>query len=122
MSERIIYDGTDLLIDLNEKVKELETALNDLMSGGVTLALAERDYKITLRKHSLLLKDYGYTATMIDKTILGVDEVAEARYKRDVAEAIYEAKKERINCTKLEIRVLEAQIEREYGKYVGGGV
>ena len=121
MSERIIYDGTDLLIDLDEKVKELETALNDLMAGGVTLALAERDYKIALRKHSLILKNAGYTATLIDKTVLGINEVAEARYNRDVAEAIYEAKKERINCTKLEIRVLEAQIEREYGKYVGGG-
>ena len=120
MSERIIYDGADLVNTLQEKLDELETGLNDMMSGGVAKALAEQEYKIALSEASLNLKSRGYTATMIDKTVLGIEEVAKKRYLRDVAEVIYEARKERINCTKLEIRVLEAQIEREYGKYVGG--
>lgn len=121
MSERIIYDGADLVVTMQEKLEELETALNDFQTGGIALALAEQEYKVALRKNSLVLKDRGYSATLIDKVILGVKEVADTRYRRDVQSALYEAQKERINITKLEIRILEAQIEREYGKYTGAG-
>lgn len=41
-------------------------------------------------------------------------KVAEARFKRDVAEAIYKANQEAINTLKLEIRLIESQIQREY--------
>ena len=35
--------------------------------------------------------------------------------KRDVAETIYEANKEAINTLKLQIRILDTQLSREWG-------
>ena len=122
MSERTIYDGLDLAGTLQIKVQELETAQEESLSAGVALATAERDYKELLTQKSMELKELGYSVSMIDKIVLGIKAVADLRYQRDVAEVIYDARKERINCTKLEIRVLENQISREYGNKYGGGL
>ena len=51
---------------------------------------------------------------MIDKTCYGIPSVAEARFKRDVAEAVYKANLESINSLKLQMRLIENQISREY--------
>ena len=53
--------------------------------------------------------------TLIQQVVYGVPEVADKRFKRDVAEAIYRANQEAINTIKLQIRVLESQLSREYG-------
>lgn len=116
MPTKTIYDGADLIQTMKIKIQELSEAEEDARSAGVALAMAERDYKIVLNQWTLRLKNQGYAMTMIEKAIYGVKEVANARYDRDVAEVIYKAAEERINCTKLEIRVLENQITREYGR------
>lgn len=51
---------------------------------------------------------------LIDKTCYGIPSVAEARFKRDVAETVYKANQEAINSIKLQIRILDAQIAREW--------
>ena len=53
---------------------------------------------------------------MIDKTCYGIPSVAEARFKRDVAEAVYKANLEAINSIKLQMRLLENQLQREWGQ------
>ena len=52
---------------------------------------------------------------MIDKTCLGIRSVAEARFRRDVAEAVYTANKEAIQSIKLQMRLIESQLSREWG-------
>lgn len=52
--------------------------------------------------------------TLINQIIYGVPEVANLRYDRDVKEAIYNANQEAINSTKLKLRILESQINREW--------
>ena len=51
---------------------------------------------------------------MIDKTCYGIPSVAEARFKRDVAETIWKANQEAINSIKLQIRIIESQLSREW--------
>ena len=51
---------------------------------------------------------------MIDKTCYGIPSVAEARFKRDVKEAIYNANQEAINSIKLQMRIIEGQLNREW--------
>ena len=46
----------------------------------------------------------------------GIEEVADLRCMRDVAQTIYEANKEAINVLKLQIRILESQLQREWGR------
>lgn len=53
--------------------------------------------------------------TLINQVIFGVPAVAERRLKRDIEQANYDANKEHINICKLKLRILEAQLSREWG-------
>ena len=64
---------------------------------------------------ALKLRDSGIAVSMIDKVVYGVKEIAELRFKRDVADTVYQANLEAINSIKLQIRILENQISREWG-------
>lgn len=114
MSEKTILTEADLVTTLSDKIQELEKGLSDLLEGGISLASAEKEYRVTLMTKTLRLKKAGMPAGIIEKAIYGDEEVATSRYQRDVAQVVYDTLKERINATKLEIRVLEGQISREY--------
>ena len=109
----------DLLNELNQKIRELECSIKSLRKTGTAYAEAEKNYKIKLREECLKLRDDGMAIGMIDKTCYGIPSIAELRFKRDSAEAVYKANQEAINSTKLQIRILESQIEREYGNAMG---
>ena len=104
----------DLYNELNYKLKQLNESLKRLSENGSKYAEAERDYKILLRQEVLKLRDEGQAIGVISLTCYGIPKVAEARFKRDVAEAIYKANQEAINTLKLEIRLIENQLQREY--------
>lgn len=104
----------DLINDLQKYSTELDMSVKRLRRNGEALAQAEKDYKILLRQEVLKLRDEGMAVGIIDKTIYGVPSVAEARFKRDVAEAMYKANQEHINTTKLHLRIIESQISREW--------
>jgi len=105
----------ELINSLQSKTKELEISIKQLRTSGTNYANAEKEYKILLRSECLKLRDEGMAIGMIDKTCYGIPSVAEARFKRDVAEAVYKANLEAINSIKLQLRLLESQIEREWG-------
>jgi hypothetical protein len=104
----------DLINDLQKYSTELDMSVKRLRRNGEALAQAEKDYKVLLRQEVLKLRDEGMAVGIIDKTIYGVPSVAEARFKRDVAEAMYKANQEHINTTKLHLRIIESQISREW--------
>lgn len=104
----------DLMQELQLKIKQLEKAVADLRSNGTELAKAERDYKILLRQECLKLRDEGMAIGMIDKVCYGIPSVAEARFRRDVAQTTYDANQDFINSIKLQLRLIESQITREY--------
>ena len=52
---------------------------------------------------------------MIDKTCYGHPEVADLRFQRDIAETVYKANIEAINSIKLQLRIVDAQLGREWG-------
>lgn len=105
----------DLMNELQQKIKELEISIKQLRTSGTNYAQAERDYKVLLRQEVLKLRDEGQAIGVITLTCYGIPSVAEARFKRDTAEAIYKANLEAISTIKLQIRVLENQINREFG-------
>lgn len=106
----------DLYNELARKTEELNISIKKLRETGTAYAEAERDYKILLRQECLKLRDDGMAIGMIDKTCYGIPSVAEARFKRDVAETIWKANMEAINSIKLQIRIIENQLQREYGR------
>lgn len=104
----------DLINELEQKIKELEVSIKQLRLSGTNYARAERDYKILLRMECLKLRDEGMAIGMIDKTCYGIPSVANARFQRDVAETVYKANLEAINSIKLQMRIIENQIQREW--------
>lgn len=104
----------DLLEELIQKTKELDISLKQLRKTGSEYAKAERDYKVLLRQEVLKLRSEGEAIGVITLTCYGIPSVAEARFKRDVCESIYKANQEAINTLKLQIRLLESQISREW--------
>lgn len=107
----------DLFSEIQELIKKLNVAIKTLSTNGQALAEAERDYKITLRQEALKLRqEKGMPVTLISQIIYGVPEVAEKRFKRDIADTMYQTNIEYINTTKLQLRILENQLSREWGK------
>jgi len=105
----------DLVNNIQSATEQLNTSLRKLRETGTEYAKAEKEYKVLLRQEALKARDSGMAIGMIDKTIYGVPEVAEKRFLRDVAETVYQANKEAINVLKLQIRIMEAQLQREWG-------
>lgn len=105
----------DLYVELQSKTRQLDIAIKQLRNTGTEYAQAERAYKVLLREECLKLRDSGMAIGMIDKTCYGIPSVAEARFKRDIAEVVYKANQEAINSIKLQMRLIEAQISREWG-------
>ena len=104
----------DLYTDLKTKTRQLDASIKSLRANGTAYAQAEKDYKVLLRSECLKLRDEGMAIGMIDKTCYGIPSVAEARFRRDVAEAVYKANQEAINSIKLQMRLIEGQINREW--------
>lgn len=105
----------DLYNDLQRLLNDLNISIKKLRETGTDFAEAEREYKITLRQEALKLRaEKGMPVTLIQQVVYGVPEVAEKRFKRDVKEAVYQANQEAINSIKLQIRVIEGQLNREW--------
>lgn len=104
----------DLQEELIRKNKELDLSIKQLRKNANEYATAERDYKVLLRQEVLKLREEGEAIGVISLICYGIPSVAEKRFKRDVAKAIYEANQEAINTLKLQIRLIEGQINREY--------
>lgn len=104
----------DLMNELNTLTSQLNVSVKQLRTSGTAYAQAEKDYKVLLRQECLKLRDEGQAVGMIDKICYGIPSVAEARFKRDVAETVYKANQEAINSTKLQLRLIEGQINREW--------
>ena len=109
-------DGLKALQQLNDLQKQLDDTISLMAKQGKELSEAERDYYIALRQQAVLMKDSGEPATLISSTIKGVPEVANLRYERDFAQSRYDTSREKIMALKLNIRVLEGIIEREWGR------
>lgn len=104
----------NLYNELQDKTRQLEVSIKTLRQSGTSYAQAERDYKVLLRQECLKLRDEGMAIGMIDKTCYGIPSVAEARFKRDVAKTVYTANLEAINSIKLQMRLIEGQLSREW--------
>lgn len=106
--------GYDLVNNLNSLQLDLRNSLRKLRETGTDYAVKERDYRVLLRQEVLKMRDDGQAIGIISLVCHGIPEVAEARMNRDIAEATYKANQEAINVLKLQIRVLENQIGREW--------
>ena len=107
--------GQDLINELNEKIALLNSAVKAFGNRGRSYAKAEHDYKVALAQKILIERDKGIPVTIISDICRGDKDIARLRFERDVAEVTYKAAMEAINSYKLQIKILENQIQREWG-------
>jgi hypothetical protein len=92
----------------------MKAASKELRDRGIAKARAEADYQTVKNRRALELKAEGCSASLIQMTIKGDPEVNKKLFERDCAEVLYDSAKEALNCYKLDARLLEAQLEREW--------
>ena len=104
----------DLMGEMNRLKSDLHASMKRLRMNGEALAKKENAYQVKKAQAVLVMKSQGCTITEIGLTIKGQPEVSDALFERDMAKVMYEANQEHINVVKLELRVVENQIAREW--------
>lgn len=98
--------------------EELRAKLNQcvmlLRKSGTEYAEADREYNLAVRLAWLRLRDEGMPVGMISKVYKGENEVAERRLALLEAETMRDANREALLSYKLQLRLVEEQIQREY--------
>lgn len=104
----------ELIQEIGVKSSLLDAAVKQLGVRGKAYAQAERDYKVALAKRIMQEREKGTPVTIISDICRGDSEIARLRFERDCAEVVYKSAMEAIQSIKLQIRILDAQIEREW--------
>lgn len=109
-------DGLSLYQELQNKVGLLDVAVREIRARGTAYSQAERDYRVALRKAVLDERGKGTPVTIISDVCRGREDIAQLRLERDCAETLYRSALEALNVYKLQARLIENQIAREYGQ------
>ena len=104
----------DLINEIGHKSRLLDAAIRELGVRGRAYAQAERDYRVAMSRKILEERDKGTPVTIISDVCRGTPEIAKLRFERDCAEVVYKSAMEAINGYKLQIRILDAQVGREW--------
>jgi hypothetical protein len=108
--------ANDLISEVLDKSKILDKAIGGLGSRGRDYAELERDYRMALNKKIIEERAKGTPVTIMSDICRGDAVVADLKFKRDCAEVMYKSCLEGINVLKLQVKVLESQIDREYNR------
>ena len=108
-------ENLELYTERDNLVRSMHKALKECAIRGSHLSECEHDYKVALAQFILKERAKGTPATLVKDIALGDEEVAGLRLKRDIAKTSYDTAKDAVNVYKLNVRLIESQIEREWG-------
>lgn len=111
-----MMDGMQLYQELDQKTRMLDAAVRELRARGTALAQAEHDYRVAKAKAILEEREKGTPATITADIVKGRKDIAALCFKRDCADVVYRSALEAINSTKLQLRLIESQVQREWGQ------
>jgi hypothetical protein len=104
----------DLYQELLACIRRAKELVKEQRVDGQAKAEAEYKYRIAAAQCALRLKQSGHPATLVDTLVKGDSACALLRKERDVAEVIYKAGISAQIQNQTEVRILEAQLDREY--------
>ena len=104
----------DLVNDMNYRLEQLDTSTRMRREAGAKKANTQALYRQELAKEIVNRRAEGMPVTIISDVCRGQPHIAKLKTDRDIADSTYQAIIESINSQKLAIRVLEAQIAREW--------
>lgn len=104
----------DLINELNLHRGNLNLAIKELKARGQAKAEAERDYRVALAKEILRLRTEGIPVTIINDLCRGEETIARLKMERDIADSLYESALQAIYNYKLNIDIIQNQINAIY--------
>lgn len=104
----------DIQIEIQNKLNELDASVKQLRTTGTNYANSYASYRIALAKELVRLKDEGTPVTIAYDIARGNPDIARKKFAEIRDEAIYKANLESINATKLHLKILENQLQREW--------
>ena len=110
------YAGVGDYLRLQQLKEELYRELDAYMKAGFQLAENEAEYRKALNVKILRERSVGTPVTIISDLCRGDEHIAYLRQLRDNAAVMYNVSRERINVLKLDIRTVNDQIAKEYGR------
>ena len=105
----------DLVNELNSLSNKLSLSIKSLIKNGKDYAKAYTDYRVALAKELVRLKDDGMAVTIAYDVARGKPEIAKLKFNEIANEAVYKANLESINAVKLQIKIIQNQIDKEWG-------
>jgi hypothetical protein len=103
----------DELLKMNDLNNLLTTALGEYKKRGNDYAKAYSNYRKLVAQELLRLKAEGMPVTIVYDIARGKEEVAQAKEQEIIAECLYKSCQEAINAYKLQIKILQEQINKE---------
>ena len=101
-----------------QKMQELNTylttALAEYKKRGTDYAKAYKNYRMLLSQELLRLKAEGMPVTIAYDIARGKQEVADAKEQEIITECLYKSCQEAINTFKLQIKILQENINKDY--------
>lgn len=101
-----------------QKMQELNTylttALAEYKKRGTDYAKAYKNYRILLSQELLKLKAEGMPVTIAYDIARGTEQVANAKEQEIITECLYKSCQEAINTYKLQIKILQENINKDY--------
>ena len=105
----------DLVNELNNLINKLDISVKSLRKTGSDYAKAYTEYRVALAKELVRLKDDGMAVTIAYDVARGKPEIAKLKFNEIANEAVYKANLESINAVKLQIKIIQNQIDKEWG-------
>lgn len=101
-----------------EQLKQLNnyltSALSEYKTRGKEYAKAYKNYRILLSQELLKLKAEGMPVTIAYDIARGTEHVANAKEQEIITECLYKSCQEAINTYKLQIKILQENINKDY--------
>lgn len=101
-----------------QKMQELNTylttALAEYKKRGTDYAKAYKNYRMLLSQELLKLKAEGMPVTIAYDIARGTEQVANAKEQEIITECLYKSCQEAINTYKLQIKILQENMNKDY--------
>lgn len=101
--------------EIEKAIDDLKTTLSEYKKYQKDYAIKEKKYRIALSQRLVELRAQGQAVTHLADIARGMEDIAQLRFERDIAEGLVRNAEEGINFYKLKIREMESQYNKEWG-------
>lgn len=101
-----------LISEIEKLRKDLNNTIGGLKKAGYNKVKSEYTYRVALTKELLIQRDKGLPATLTNDVARRNEIIAKYKFDRDVSDTIYETTFEKLRAIKIELGIVERQIDR----------